>query len=234
MSDDFILIKHENLIKGIDIARRNAESFFEYSKMAYMDRKHQSSIPLSTISIEESKKGIELAVAFSNGKHITNNEWSNLTNHNYKLKQSAKVAKQIVESFSESEHQNQFDNLEAKGIHIDRISKDDMLKQIDSMKSIDIKLQKLREMCFYGNWNKNSKCWQSFYDLIAEDQDTLTFYVLNIARIYLWSLHDILVELELNLKELDPTSESKEIDNIKKDDHEKLERGEKILSKFIV
>ena len=234
MSNDFILIKHENLMKGIDIARRNAEMFFEHSKIMYRERMHQSSIPLSTISTEESKRGIELVDAFSNGKHITNDEWSNITDHNYKLKHGQNMAKQTVKAFSEIEHQNQYDVLESKGVQVNRLNKDEVLKRIDSEGSIEIKLKRLRETCLYGDWDSNSNRWKSFYDLTEEEQDALAFYVLNVARINLWNLHDTMVELELNLKELDPTSESKEIDDVKRDNQDKLKKGKKILTKFIV
>lgn len=234
MSDNDIIIKHDQIGEGIHLATSNAETYFLNSKTMYEQKQYQSSIPLATISFEETRKALALIEFFANGKNITKKEWNKLTEHEYKLKHGGQVSRRAIESFSEEQHQNYYIELEKNGIGFDRMSKADLLKRTDSMISHEIKLQKLRETCFYGDWIIEKQNWKSLQSLLEEELDALAFYVLQMARVNRWGLHDVLVELGLNWIEYDLSLESKEIDEIKKHFEKKLNLGETTLNKFIV
>ena len=110
------------------------------------------------------------------------------------------MGRKIVSDFSEEQFYKVFDELEKQGIHPAKLTKEEMIKTRDQEREISLHLKTLREFCFFGNWNKTRKVWQSFYDLSKKEQEALFLFVSIFADTHMWWLHDAFETLENDLK----------------------------------
>lgn len=181
-SEKDVLIKNEGLMPGVFAALNHSQTFLHQSKTLYDGRKFQTSIPLATISLEESLKGIELATRFRRGLDVTRGDWVKLKSHKYKLTHVTTDAKSVMAKSTEEEGAMVWKELEEGGISAPKIAKEKLMEMLRDETGIYSHFQALRESCFYSDWSETESEWKIFPELPEDKQQALAFYVLSEAE----------------------------------------------------
>ena len=177
-----ILIDNTSLLQGFYFCLYNSEKFFKTSKLLFDSKDYQSSIPIATISIEETMKGFELLKKFSHDQGITVENWKYLKNHKYKLTHVLEDNIQYLKSTPDKNITKTRNEVAKTGLRNDDVSIDDAIKSLQIMLARYTHFQKLRESCFYSDWDKLSEKWMIFDELPQEKQEALSFFVCEEAR----------------------------------------------------
>ena len=175
-------IQSDKILGGIYSSLINAQDHADAAYHLYHKNWFQQSIPLSIISYEESSKADFLISFFNDKKHVTKDHWNDIKHHNFKL---SRFEQKIIDSIPNcSEHEIDFfegflkDNL--------GIEKNWSLKNsIDDRKSLltDLKkLQRLKEICLYCDWNVKKKTWNNFTALPKNYQKSLAYLTITFAE----------------------------------------------------
>ena len=172
-----ILIKNTDLIEGFYFCLRNSAQFLESSKILLDKSHYQTSISISTISIEESMKGLELLAKFRHNENITTDDWKNLTDHKHKLTKSITDAFETLKKGSEDEIKKAQIEVEKYGCEFGDLCVQDLINRLKNKSNIYAHFQKLREKCFYLNWDRLKEKWIVFEELNPEMQEALAFFV---------------------------------------------------------
>ena len=172
-----ILIKNTDLIGGVYFCLHNSVQFLESSEMLLDKSHYQTSISISTISIEESMKGLELLAKFRHNENITTDDWKNLTDHKHKLTKSITDALETLKKGSEDEIKKAQIDVEKYGYEFGDLSVQDFINRLKNKSNIYAHFQKLREKCFYLNWDRLKDKWIVFDELSPEMQEALAFFV---------------------------------------------------------
>lgn len=183
------VIRNDQLLKGVFAALNHAETYYKDSKVLYEQGKFQSSIPLATISIEESMKAIELATNFRRGKDLSAEGWEKLTSHKHKLVHAFEDATSVMEMASDDSIAEAKKEMEESGVPVPAIAKKNLIGATKDKARIYSQFQELRESCFYTDWNEAESKWQIFPELSEERQKSLAFFVLSEAKSQLDFLH---------------------------------------------
>ena len=247
------LIENADLLPGFYLCLHNSETFFKTSKSLFTNGDYQSSIPIATIAIEESMKGLELLTKFRRNQIVTVEDWNDLKNHKHKLTHV------IEESMKDLKNATNEDIKKAKKevAKTNQLgyggSVDDALKNLQNKSGIYSHFQRLREGCFYSDWDKLREKWIVFDELSKDMQEALAFFVcaeaqitLNLLRSGIERYVNKLRETKQLLKKLPYPSyvelrppEKWESNNLdypiqSKVDQVKYEKGLKVMGQFIV
>ena len=160
----------------------NAEKFFKTSKLLFDSKDYQSSIPIATISIEESMKGQELLAKFSHNQNITVDDWKLLKNHKHKLSHIIEYSIQCLKDISDEDMKKIKEEVAKTGIQSHGISVSEGIRALQVMLHAQPYFQQLREGCFYSDWDRLKNKWMIFDELSKEKQEVLTFFVLENAQ----------------------------------------------------
>ncbi|GFN39565.1 MAG: hypothetical protein YK1309IOTA_520001 [Marine Group I thaumarchaeote] len=183
--DSDTLVENANLLPGFFTALHNAEKFFNTSKKLYESKDYQSSIPISTISMEESFKGLELLTKFRRDQVLTIDDWKDLKNHKHKLTHVMEDALEQLKTASKEDIEKAKEVVAKTGREARNVSVNDVIKNLQQRSGIHSHFQELREGCFYTDWDELKGKWFAFDELSQEMQDALTFFVMGDARINL-------------------------------------------------
>lgn len=179
------LIENADILPGFYSCLYNAEKFLDTSKKLLESGDFQSSIPLSTISIEESLKGLELLTKFRHNEVITVDDWKELKNHKHKLTHvMGEVVKDLKKSTTE-ELEAAKKEIARTGQDVNGFNADFLIKNMENRSGIHSHFQELREGCFYTNWDKLRGKWVVFDELSSDMQEALAFYVFAEAQLNL-------------------------------------------------
>ena len=143
----------------------------------------QSSIPLATISIEESLKGLELVTRFKHNEDLTNQNWIALQNHKHKLTHVMSESLEILKNATEEDLEKAKGELEKLGIGVSELDLSKPTTSLQNRVGVISNFQKLRESCFYVDWDKLRGKWMLFDELSKDSQEKLAFYVNSEAKI---------------------------------------------------
>lgn len=180
MTDDFIPV--EQTLLGAYAALEYAQTFFTQSEELFKQKKFQASIPLATISMEESLKGTELSINFRHSEPVTKENWEKLKEHKHKLTHVKNFAIEKIESSTEEEEQKAKEELRKGGIDMGEITGKEVAAHTKKLNFLHSHFQKLREMCFYSDWNKSEGTWNVFSGISEDRQEALAFFVLEEAE----------------------------------------------------
>ena len=157
-----ILIPNDNLFAGCCLALVNANDFITTSLSLFKSEQYKSSIALATISIEESFKGILLKRKIGKGKGVNYEDWKKLNKHQYKL------VFPWVDSIGRIRHMTQERLDRAKkevsqsGFKLPEVNINQLLDGGRLNLKIFSNFSRLREYCFYVNWNSKLGEWSIF------------------------------------------------------------------------
>lgn len=180
MSEEFIPVNQT--LMGAFASLDYAQIFYDQSNELYEQKKFQASIPISTISMEESLKGTEFTINFRHSEHMTREGWEKLKNHKHKLTHVKDFSINVMESATAEEEEKTKEELRKSGIIVPDISGKDLTKIVKKQNFLHSHFQTLRELCFYSNWNSVEHSWNLFSDLSVEKQQSLAFFVLREAE----------------------------------------------------
>lgn len=175
-SDSETLVENANLLPGFYASLHNAEKFFKTSKSLFDNKDYQSSIPLSTISIEESLKGHELLTKFRHNEVLTIEGYEDLKNHKHKLTHVMENAIKDLKNYDKKELENAKKEIEKTGRNLPNI--EGAIKNLQNRVGIYSHFQELREGCFYAGWDKLREKWIIFDELSEDMQEALAYFVL--------------------------------------------------------
>jgi len=180
MSEDFIPV--EQTLMGAFASLDYAQTFYDQSNELYEQKKFQASIPIATISMEESLKGTEFTINFRHSEPMTREGWEKLKNHKHKLTHVKDFAIRVMEDATTEEEEKTKEELRKSGMIVPDISGKDLAKLVKKRNFLHSHFQTLRELCFYSNWNDVEQSWNVFSDLSDEKQQSLAFFVLKEAE----------------------------------------------------
>lgn len=179
------LIDNADILPGFYTCLYNAEKFFKSSKSLFEAKDFQSSIPLATISIEESLKGMELLTKFRHNEDITIEDWKELKNHKHKLTHVMQEAIKDLKNSTKEQLDEAKKELGKLSERVSGMSVDDAIKNLESRSGIHSHFKELREACFYADWDKLRGKWITFDELSNDMTEALAFFVLAEAQINL-------------------------------------------------
>ena len=177
-----ILIDNANLLSGVYSCLHNSEKFVKASKLLFDNENYQASIPIATISIEESMKGLALLRKFSSDQVVTIKDWMDLKNHKHKLTYELEWAIKHLGNASDSDLEKAKEAAVKIGYQSHDISADRAIRELQNKSGIYAHFQKLRESCFYSDWDKLRKKWTIFDELLKEKQEALSFFIYKAAQ----------------------------------------------------
>ena len=176
-----VLIDIADMPAGFYLCLNNAERFLKISKQLLSNRDYQAAIPLATISIEEALKGLEIVIKFSRNQGITAGDWDNLMNHKHKLTNVFQWALDNLKSMNDDDFDKAKDELSKTDLKCED-SVDAITRNLQRLLAAYGHFQKLREMCLYSSWDKQSSKWVMFDELTEEKQEALTFFTVTEAQ----------------------------------------------------
>lgn len=180
MSDNGPFIENKQHITGCYYALKNAEHFAKTAESLYSEKNYQASIPLATVSIEESLKGYELIRRFSQGNDIAKKDWEDIKNHKFKLTHSFADLISGLRGIDDSRLEDVRRDMEKIGLPF-QLDKDKTIKGLEEKSLVYSHFKGLRESCLYVDWNSTSRTWTGFNS--DDTIDSLSFFVLKEAQL---------------------------------------------------
>lgn len=163
----------------------NADNALRTSEELHFKCNYQFSIPLSTISLEESLKGQILTHKLIKKQSISEGEWNEITTHKSKLTKSSLQLLERLNKISNKKFEEYLSNYVKEGFIPRARTKAELTSELKKDGEIYPKFQVLRERCFYADWNKSKQNWQSLLKFSEDEQEALSNFVLSSAAIEL-------------------------------------------------
>lgn len=176
------LIPNNKIKDGMIIAKNHAEYFLKMAKDLHEMEDYQLSIPLSVLVFEESSKTYQFDTSRKEGKNISSEEWKDLRDHNFKLTHTDKQVKKNLESESELETQARRLILQSVGLKDVVSDRDQAIKIKEKSIEIQARFSKVKEICFYTNWNKNKNKWDDFNKIPKSSQKSISLFMIYLAE----------------------------------------------------
>lgn len=180
-----VIIKNADLIAGFYACLHNAENFLKSAKTLETNEDFQSSIPLATISMEESLKGLELLTRFRHDEDLTEDIWNDMKNHKHKLTHVTTEALEELKKGRQEDLEKAKEELAKTGIKIDDIDVTKLISNLQKRAGIHSHFQELREGCFYVDWDKLRGKWMLFDELPKDSKSKLAYYAICEAELTL-------------------------------------------------
>lgn len=201
---DFIL---NNKIKpGIYIAKEHAEYFLKMSTKLHADDEFQAAIPFAILSFEESSKLNHLLNFLKKNQDISRIEWEDLQDHKFKSTYTEKNVKKELEDHTELDIHIQNLIMYSVGLKNVAQTKDDAIFLKQKEIEIQSKFPKIKEICFYANWNKKKNEWDRFQNISTIEKKALSAFILNLAGHKLLLAKLVLESLEKPYQSFPPDS----------------------------
>ena len=217
-----IHIPKEKIIEGISISNKYANDLLKQSKELKNMKKYQISIPCAILSFEETSK-MDYMIDSLNTE-ILDHEWNNLQRHDFKATNLEKKIIKHLENIPDNDLFYQAGIELANSLQLNNFvcSQKGALKLKHTMQQIQSKFSKIKEMCFYSNWNERDNKWTYFHDIPKYEQKSLCNLVNFVAEeklLYLESFWIMMknnrdmknmecIQAHENLKKFEKTSES--------------------------
>jgi len=166
--DDFLIPK-ANMLNGINLALQHSVSLLNASGELFNNKKYSVSIPLSILSYEESAKASWMLKKLQENTGITKKNWNSLIRHDFKLVELEKENLKMIDSMSEAEMKIYLDFQREKTKDIAEKSKEEAINKRKDLLGILNKFEKIKENCFYSNWNPFERKWKSIHMFSEED-----------------------------------------------------------------
>ena len=226
-----IYIPKHKIPFGITNSNNYAQYLCIEARSLHNLEKYQISIPCAILSFEESSKMDSLIELLEVG--IMEPEWKKLESHHIKTHGLENNIIKFLNSLPDNhEFFNGYKKFLEQGINNVATTKDEALQLKITMQSIQSKFSKIKEYCFYSNWDKRHSKWINFQDIPHDDQQLISTVVNFIA------LEKLLITEHIwegfNDKIHDGTSS---IDKLRIFEYqhisfEELEKGKKVIYKY--
>ena len=223
-----IEIPLDKIKDGLIIAKDYAEYFLKMSKKLDNEKEFQLSIPCAILAFEEASKAEHFYKKIKDKEEIDENEWKDIRKHDFKLTDTEKQAKQKIETNHELAILVQSAILQGVGLKSTVPDKETAIafkkKQIETYS----KFSKIKERCFYADWNSFKKGWSNFQKIPMHEKKAFSTYIIGIVehKLLLTKLSLEVLEnpfREITDEEVFSPEKSKEYLKAKLEHHEKFE-----------
>ncbi len=163
----------------------NGVRHFDDALCLYGARRMQGAIASLVLSVEEHLKGLYLAAAHRGGRGISDAEWGNLQEHDFKLhkvrpKVDRSLDREALVAACGQYALNTMDPLTAMR-SADSAS---AARCNNEIAQITPTLRLLARACTYHNWSRKNSGWDTFGLLPEDAQGAIAVHVLHIAKFY--------------------------------------------------
>lgn len=169
------LIDYANMALGMYFCFKNVQKYFTNGKIFHAKEKYQSAIFNFIMCVEESYKVSNLAMHVRKDKSITNVDWRNLTNHDYKFTYMNNFYMETLKNISKEKRDDLVQSIYGKNV---KLNFEQLVPYIKIENDIISNFQHLKELCVYQYWNNNKKQWFIIDNLTLEEKENLLFYVM--------------------------------------------------------
>jgi len=171
------VIKNDKIKDGVILAKEHSEYFLKQSEKLHNDKEFQAAIPFTILSFEEASK-IDHLIDFINGKKdIEKDDWKELHDHKFKLTKNEKDVKEGLENQSDLDFVAQSLIMESVGLNAIP-SRDVAIESKKKEIEANARFSKIKEMCFYANWNSNKNTWDNFKKIPLDEQEALSCFLI--------------------------------------------------------
>lgn len=143
-----ILIPNDQLLPGCYIAAINASDYLETCDSLLIQKKFKSAIALSTISLEESLKGVIIFRKFRKDESITRGEWKQLQRQEHKLMSTWLDNINIMSKSTEDMRNRVQEEFQKAGLLKSKIREDQFVSTFRMGSKLFSNFSKLTEYCF--------------------------------------------------------------------------------------
>ena len=171
------MIKNEKIKDGVILAKGHSEYFLKQSEKLHNDKQFQAAIPFTILSFEEASKVNHLLDFIKEKKDIDRDDWKELRYHEFKLTEDEKDVKKDLESQTNLDFTVQASFLQSVGLNTIP-SRDDAIEGKKMEIEANAKFSKIKERCFYANWNFNKNEWDDFNKIPLNEQEALSFFLI--------------------------------------------------------
>ncbi len=169
------MIKNDKIKDGTIIANEHSEYFLKQSQKLHNDKEFQAAIPFAILAFEEASKVDHLLDYIKEKKDIEKDDWKELRDHKFKLIKNEKDIKEDLEDLSDLDFNAQ--SLIMGSVGLKRIPSRDVAIEIKRCQiETNAKFSKIKEMCFYANWNSSKNKWDDFKKIPLNEQEALSLF----------------------------------------------------------
>lgn len=176
------LIPPEKILDGINLALHNSDLLLETSVELFNKKNYQQSTPLAILSYEEAAKANWLLRNLEEKRGVSKEDWKSITDHKFKLTQLEKNNLEEINNMSDAEMKIYLKFQQDTVEMISEKSKEHAINKRKDLLEVLDKFQKVKEICFYSNWDLNEKKWKSFQMFPEPDQQAMNYFVNNLAE----------------------------------------------------
>lgn len=176
-------IRKEDLLTGIFRTLEKVDDSIESAERLHDLHYYIPSSALSTISYEESIKGIILCSKLLGREDVSENEWEDMKDHQFKLKHYQKKSFEKMASGITSEEFDRFLKRYTMewGLEPRASNKEQFVNEVKSDLEVLPKYQVLRERCLYSDWNKSTNNWYNLKAYSVLDLKSLSTYMMSMS-----------------------------------------------------
>lgn len=171
------MIKNEKIKEGVIIAKDHSEYFLKQSEKLHKDKEFQAAIPFAILSFEEASKVDHLLDYIKEKKDIEFDNWKELRNHKFKLIKNDEDVKKGLEAQSNLDFSAQSLIMQSVGLNTIP-SRDEAIEGKEKEIEANAKFSKIKEMCFYANWNFSKNEWDDFKKIPLNEREALSFFLI--------------------------------------------------------
>jgi len=171
------LIKNDNIREGITIAKNHSDYFLKQSEKLHKEKEFQAAIPFAILSFEEASKVDHLLNYVKKKKDIEFDDWKELRNHKFKLTKNEKDVKEGLEGESNLDFSAQSAIMQSVGLNAIP-SREEAIEGKEKEIEANAKFSKIKEMCFYANWNSSKNEWDDFNKIPLNEREALSFFLI--------------------------------------------------------
>jgi len=175
------LIPPEKILDGMNFAIGHVISLLTTSGELFNQKKYPESTPLAILSYEESAKASWLLRNLEVEGGITEKNWKSLVHHNFKLIQLEKENLKMINNMSEAEMKIYLDFQQETVQSIAEKSREDAITKRKDLLEILEKFDKIKQLCFYSDWDSKENKWKSFRIFPQNDQYAVNYAIINLA-----------------------------------------------------
>ena len=176
------LVPNNKIKQGMELAKKKVEYFLKMLKDLHDMGDYELALPLAVLVFEESSKISDFYHIRKDKRDITIGELKNLHKHNFKLTGREKREKERITNESDLDLYVQGSILESLGLKSVTNNKDEAITVKEKSIEIQARLSKIKEICFYTNWNHRKKDWDDFDKIPISDKKSLSLFITYLAE----------------------------------------------------
>ena len=171
------MIKNDKIRDGAILAKEHSEYFLKQGEKLHNDKEFQAAIPFPILAFEEASKVDHLIDYINEKKDIDKNDLNELRDHKFKLTKNEKDVKDGLEGQSDLDFSAQSSILQSVGLNAIP-SRNAAIETKEKEIEANAKFSKIKEMCFYANWNSSKNDWDDFKKIPLNEQEALSFFLI--------------------------------------------------------